>query len=118
MGTDEDETNEQGTGDDPETPEAETTADGEQETPESPPNSEPDPPGDTDDPVSNYWLYVGIGVLTAVVAWLLIPLFGVGAVYAGYKLYKEEESNISGGILVAAGALPLVFWVALLVQAL
>lgn len=92
-----DETDEWGTADD-------TVAAGSEDTP--------------DDPVSNYWLYVGIGLLTTVVAWLLIPLFGVGAVYAGYRLYNGESRRVSGGILLVAGALPLVLWALVLLQSL
>jgi hypothetical protein len=71
-----------------------------------------------DDPVSSHWLYISIGLITGIIAWLLIPLFGIGPIYAGYKLYSSESRTISAGIFVVLGTLPLVFWILFLVQAL
>jgi hypothetical protein len=120
------------TADDPVNAEEESTADDpgnveEESTADDPVNAEEestaDDPGNVeestaDDPVSGHWLYIGIGLLTAVVAWLLIPLFGIGPVYAGYKLYDSEERTISAAILVVLGVLPLVFWVLFIFQTL
>lgn len=94
VSTDDDETDGAGTADDgPGVPEAETP----------------------EDPVSNYWLYVSIGLLTGVIAWLLVPLFGVGTVYAGYELYRGESKTISGGFFIVAGSLRLIIWITFLV---
>lgn len=114
----------------------ETASQGEQETPdgeESVSNREETPDGEgvtagdgtagqgtaetaDDSVVSGQRLYVGIGILSAVVAWVLIPLFGVVTMYAGYRLYDSESRNISTGVFVTLGALPLVFWALFLVQ--
>jgi hypothetical protein len=128
VSTEDDETDERATEGDPapseretteddSTTEAETTEDDsttEAETTEDDSTTEAETTGD--DPVPRHWLYIGIGSLTGAIAWLLIPLFGVGTVYAGYKLYDSESKTISGGIFVVLGVLPLVFWVLFLVQ--
>lgn len=86
-------------------------------TTEDDPVTAEDEPTD-DDPVSSHWLYISIGLITGIIAWLLIPLFGIGPIYAGYKLYSSESRTISAGIFVVLGTLPLVFWILFLVQAL
>jgi hypothetical protein len=68
--------------------------------------------------VSDAAVYSLIGVITGVVAWLLIPLFGVITAYAGYQLYERESRNIVGGAFVVVGLLPFFLWIGLLVQAL
>ena len=93
------------------------STDSETDGPDGQPET-PDPEDTADDPISSDRLYAGIGLLTAAVAWLLIPIFGVGAIYAGYKLYERGTSTIGGAVLAAAGALPIVFWVAFLVRAI
>ncbi len=68
--------------------------------------------------VSDAAVYSLIGVITGVVAWLLIPLFGVITAYAGYQLYERESRNIVGGAFVVVGLLPFFLWIGVLVQAL
>jgi hypothetical protein len=68
--------------------------------------------------VSDAAVYSLIGVITGVVAWLLIPLFGVITAYAGYQLYEREARNVVGGAFVVAGLLPFFLWIGVLVQAL
>jgi len=67
--------------------------------------------------VSDTAVYSLIGVITGLVAWLLIPLFGVITAYAGYQLYERESRNIVGGLFVVVGLLPFFLWIGVLVRA-
>jgi hypothetical protein len=109
------------TDDDPVTAEDEPTDDDPVTAEDEPTDDDPvsaEGESTDDDPVSSHWLYISIGLITGIIAWLLIPLFGIGPIYAGYKLYSSESRTISAGIFVVLGTLPLVFWILFLVQAL
>lgn len=68
--------------------------------------------------VSDAAVYTLIGVITGVVAWFVIPLFGFVAAYAGYQLYQKESRNILGGAFVVIGLLPVFLWIGLLAQSM
>jgi len=38
-------------------------------------------------------LYVLAGVLSALLAWLVIPLAGIAGAYAGYRVYTETDRD-------------------------
>ena len=56
-------------------------------------------------------LYLVAGVLSALVAWLLLPIVGVVGVYSGYRLYTETDRTrtAAGIVLTSLVALVLPF---------
>lgn len=85
-----------------------------------PAEDEPDDPDETANSdgvsVSDATVYALIGVITGVIAWLLIPIFGFVTAYAGYQLYRKESRNILGAAFVVVGLLPVFLWIAVLAQ--
>lgn len=59
-------------------------------------------------------LYLWGGALSAVVAWFVIPLFGLIAIYCGYRLYDEEERAVSAALIAGFGAVGFLLWVTFL----
>lgn len=59
-------------------------------------------------------LYLWGGALSAVVAWFVVPLFGLIAVYCGYKLYDEEDRTVSAALIAGFGAVGFLLWIAFL----
>jgi xanthosine utilization system XapX-like protein len=46
----------------------------------------------------------------------MIPLVGLVTVYCGYQLFSEESKRLSAGAFTIAGGLPVVTWVAWIIQ--
>jgi len=82
------------------------------ETPE-----EPETEGD-DGFLSDYVVYVVGGSIMLSVAWLALPVLGLGAVYAGNRLREDEEKKVSAGVLILGGAAPVALWLAVVLQGL
>ncbi|SDJ92644.1 hypothetical protein SAMN05216226_11218 [Halovenus aranensis] len=59
-------------------------------------------------------LYFWGGIASAIISWVLIPLFGLAAVYAGYRLYDDETSTTGGAVIAVTGAIGVVSWLAFL----
>lgn len=47
-------------------------------------------------------------------AWFVVPLFGLIAVYCGYKLYNEEDRTVSAALIAGFGAVGFLLWIAFL----
>jgi len=62
----------------------------------------------------NSRLYLWGGVISAVISWSFIPLFGLIAVFCGYKLYDEEGRNIAAGLIAGAGVIGFLLWLVFL----
>jgi hypothetical protein len=56
-------------------------------------------------------LYVVVGMLSAVLSLVFIPLFGLVAVYCGYKLYDTQQRRILSLLMAGLGGFGLLFWV-------
>lgn len=62
----------------------------------------------------NSRFYLWGGVISAVISWLLIPLFGLIAVFCGYKLYDEEGRTTVAGLIAGVGAIGFLLWLVFL----
>ncbi|MFC7073310.1 hypothetical protein ACFQJ7_01145 [Halovenus rubra] len=60
-------------------------------------------------------LYFWGGVASAIISWVLIPLFGLVAVYAGYRLYDDETKTMGAAIIAVTGAVGFPSWLAFLI---
>jgi len=56
-------------------------------------------------------LYVGVGMLSAVLSLVFVPLFGLVAVYSGYKLYVTQQKTILSFLMAGLGGFGFLFWV-------
>lgn len=56
-------------------------------------------------------LYVVVGIVSAILSVVFIPLFGLVAVYCGYKLYDTQEKTILSILLAGLGGFGFLFWV-------
>jgi lipopolysaccharide export LptBFGC system permease protein LptF len=56
-------------------------------------------------------LYAVIGLLSAVLSLVFIPLFGLLAVYCGYKLYDTQEKTVLSILMAGLGGFGFLFWV-------
>ncbi|MCH7659827.1 MAG: hypothetical protein IH933_04360 [Euryarchaeota archaeon] len=55
------------------------------------------------------------GVISAIISWLLIPLFGLVAVFCGYKLYDDGGRTAAAALIAGVGAIGFLTWVVFLV---
>lgn len=55
-------------------------------------------------------LYVVVGVLSAILSLVFIPLFGLVAVYCGYKLYETQQKTVLSILMAVLGGLGFLFW--------
>ncbi|APW99138.1 hypothetical protein CHINAEXTREME_15765 [Halobiforma lacisalsi AJ5] len=55
------------------------------------------------------------GRASVIISWVLIPLLGLVAVFCGYKLYDEEETVVSSGLMATMGGIGFLMWLAYLV---
>jgi hypothetical protein len=78
---------------------------------------EPETEGD-DGFLSDYVVYVVGGSIMLSVAWLALPLLGLGAIYAGNRLREDEGKKVSAGVLILGGAAPVALWLAVRLQGL
>ena len=56
-------------------------------------------------------LYVVVGLITAILSLVFIPLFGLLAVYCGYKLYDTQEKTVLSILMAGLGGFGFLFWV-------
>jgi hypothetical protein len=56
-------------------------------------------------------LYVVVGVIAAILSLVFIPLFGLLAVYCGYKLYDTQEKTVLSILMAGLGGFGFLFWV-------
>ena len=56
-------------------------------------------------------LYVVVGMITAILSLVFIPLFGLLAVYCGYKLYDTQEKTVLSILMAGLGGFGFLFWV-------
>ncbi|MDB2239578.1 hypothetical protein SAMN06266787_1258 [Halorubrum ezzemoulense] len=56
-------------------------------------------------------LYVVVGMITAILSLVFIPLFGLLAVYCGYKLYDTQEKTVLPIVMAGLGGFGFLFWV-------
>ena len=56
-------------------------------------------------------LYLWGGTISAIVSWILIPLFGLFAVFSGYKLYGDDGRTVSPLLIAGLGAIGFASWV-------
>lgn len=56
-------------------------------------------------------LYLWGGAISAIISWVLVPLFGLFAVYCGYKLYDDEDRTVSSALIAGLGAVGFLGWV-------
>lgn len=56
-------------------------------------------------------LYVVVGMITAILSLVFIPLFGLLAVYCGYKLYDTQEKTVLPVVMAGLGGFGFLFWV-------
>lgn len=69
-------------------------------------------------PNQNGRLYLWGGIITALISWVLIPVFGIVSVYCGYKLYTETQRTTAGGAIAATGGLGVLIWLVYLATVL
>jgi len=55
-------------------------------------------------------LYLWGGAISAIVSWVLIPVFGVFAVYSGYRLYDDQNKVAISAVLVGFGGVAVLLW--------
>jgi len=55
-------------------------------------------------------LYLWGGTVSAIVSWVLIPVFGVFAVYSGYRLYDDHSKVAISAVLVGFGGVAVLLW--------
>lgn len=56
-------------------------------------------------------LYVIVGLITAVLSLVFIPLFGLVAMYCGYKIYDTQQKPVLSILMVVAGGFGFLSWV-------
>lgn len=62
----------------------------------------------------NSRLYLWSGAISAIILWLFIPLFGLVAVFCGYKLYDDEGKTLSAVLITGFGAVGFLTWLVFL----
>lgn len=61
-------------------------------------------------------LFLVAGIVTAVVAWVFLPLAGLVSVYCGIGLWTEYDRTLVGGTIAVVGGFGVVVWIAVLVS--
>lgn len=56
-------------------------------------------------------LYVVFGVISATLSLVYIPLFGLVAVYFGYKTYDTQQKLVLPILMAGLGGFGFLFWV-------
>lgn len=56
-------------------------------------------------------LYAVIGMISAILSVVFIPLFGLVAVYCGYKLYDTQQKTILSILMAGLGGFGFLLWV-------
>lgn len=56
-------------------------------------------------------LYLWGGVISSIISLVVIPLFGLLAVFCGYKLYDTEKRIVSSVLIAGSGGLGFLNWV-------
>jgi|UPI0006B52E49 hypothetical protein len=56
-------------------------------------------------------LYVVLGLIAAILSLVFIPLFGLLAMYCGYKLYDTQQKTVLSILMAGLGGFGFLFWV-------
>jgi hypothetical protein len=56
-------------------------------------------------------LYIMIGLISAVLSLVFIPLFGLLAMYCGYKLYETQQKTVLSISMAVLGGFGFLFWI-------
>lgn len=56
-------------------------------------------------------LYVAGGLLSAILSLVLIPVFGLLAVYCGYKIYDTQQKTVLSILMATLGGFGFLSWV-------
>jgi hypothetical protein len=57
------------------------------------------------------------GAVAAVLSWVFIPLlFGLAAIYCGYRLYNCSDRRITSAVIVFMGASAVINWLVYIVN--
>ena len=56
-------------------------------------------------------LYVVVGLISAILSVVFIPLVGLVAVFCGYKLYDTQQKTILSILLAGLGGFGFLWWV-------
>lgn len=59
--------------------------------------------------------YVVMGAVSAIIAVVIIPLFGLLAIYSGYKLYTTQQRLLVPATVSLVGGVGLLNWIVYLV---
>jgi len=60
-------------------------------------------------------LFFVVGIVTALAAWLFLPLAGLVSVYCGLGLWTRYDRTVAGVGIAGVGGLSVVMWIAVLV---
>lgn len=61
-------------------------------------------------------LYMWAGILAALISWFLIPVFGLVAMFCGYRLHDEQSRTYVGGVIGFTGGLGFFIWLFFLIN--
>jgi hypothetical protein len=56
-------------------------------------------------------LYVVVGLISAILSLVFIPLLGLVAVYCGYKLYETQQKTVLSILMAALGGFGFLWWI-------
>jgi len=56
-------------------------------------------------------LYVVVGLISAILSLVFLPLLGLMAVYCGYKLYDTQQKTVLSILIAALGGFGFLLWV-------
>lgn len=56
-------------------------------------------------------LYVAVGLISAILSLVFIPLFGLVAVYCGSRLYDTKQKKVLSILMAALGGFGFLWWV-------
>lgn len=56
-------------------------------------------------------LYLWGGTISAIISWVLVPLFGLFAMYSGYRLYDDQGKALSSALIAGFGGIGFFAWI-------
>lgn len=56
-------------------------------------------------------LYIMVGLISAVLSLVIIPLFGLLAMYCGYKLYETQQKTVLSISMAVLGGFGFLLWI-------
>ena len=51
------------------------------------------------------------GIVSVILAWFIVALAGLIAIYCGYLLYYRQERHIAGLLIAGFGSVAIAFWI-------